>query len=155
MAAHAYSMSADDFSGKKLYKVFNTATSKQQTSNSSSASFPFKGFYALLLLNMRFHYQDTYRGISYPIQADKNTFIRFNQFQSTSANKTVAVAYAKANPQVVGTLFIMKGRKLANYITPFSRFPGEDEFLLSPDTEFYIADVDKTQNPAVVTLVAL
>ena len=140
---------AEEFDGgKEVFKVFNDVTSKHQSSGASYASYPFKGLYGLLLLNMKQYHLETYRGLSYPMEAEKNTFIRFNRFLSTSANKTVAIDFAGSK----GTVFVIKGKKKANYITPYSQIEGEDEYLISPDAKFLILEVQRTTKPVVITM---
>ena len=136
------------FNGKKVYVEFNDITSTSQATGASYASYPYKGLYALLLLNMKDYTQETYRGVSFAVAADKNTYIRFNRFTSTSFTKKVAMNFA--GPK--GTLFIIQGKKQANFITPYSQIAGEDEYLIPPDAQFLVLNVDKTKSPVEITM---
>ena len=51
-----------------------------------------------------------------------------------------------------GTLFIIQGKKQANFITPYSQILREDEYLLSPDVQFYVLSVNKATIPVEITV---
>lgn len=108
--------------------------------DSNYNDFHYKGFYALLLLSSRPFKQDLYRGASTIIEAEKDMFIRFNRFISTSANLTTAMMYAtrRATP---GTLIVFKGIKDATRIENKNAIPHQDEYLIEPDTQFRVSQV--------------
>ena len=149
MAAHIYSME-ETFDGKKIYADFNSITSASQVNGASYASYPFKGLYALLLANMTDTVKTTYRGVPSRIEEVKNSYIRFNRFTLTTADERVARGFAGPN----GTLYIIKGKKSAFFITPYSYFPNEDEYLIPPHVQLRVLNVDKTKYPIEITMEA-
>ena len=135
MAAYVYSM-ADSF---YLYESFNDAVSQYRDGKSSYPDFHYKGLYALLLLLSQQYSSDLYRGIDSDVDAQNNTFIRFDRFSSASTDMTAATNFATDHGQ--GTLLLFKGIKRAAHIAPFSKFPDEDEYLLDPESQFRVVDV--------------
>lgn len=147
MAALVYTMS-EHF---PLYKALNEAIAGF-TNGESYADFHFKGFYALLLLSVHQFEQDLYRGISTTVAAEKDMYIRFNRFSSSTTNFTTAIAYAtkKDGP---GTILIFKGRKNAAHIDPYSYYPDEDEYLIEPESQFRVIEVVEGDRNRIITLV--
>lgn len=135
LAAYVYSLAEPFY----LYKEFNDAVSGFRD-GSPYYEFHYKGFYALLLLLCRPYSGDLYRGIDTLVQAEKNTYIRFNRFSSASTNASLAMKFATGQERP-GTLLVFKGRKNAAHIDPYSKFPDEDEYLISPDSQFRVIDI--------------
>lgn len=145
-------MVTSSFDGKLVYEEFDDVTWKHQSSNSGYESYPFKGLYALLLLKMRSFPYELYRGVNYIVSVEKGAYIRFNRFLSTTVKKEVAEDIL-AGPD--GTLIIIKGNKMAFDISPYSQLEFEHQYLIRPDTQFRVRDVDKSTRPRVITLLAL
>lgn len=135
MAALVYTMS-EHF---PVYKALNEAIAGFADVG-SYANFHFKGFYALLLLSVHQFEHDLYRGISTNLAAEKDMFVRFNRFSSSTTNFTTAISYA-TKKDAPGTILIFKGRKNAAHIDPFSYYPDEDEYLIEPESQFRVLEI--------------
>lgn len=99
--------------------------------------YPYKGFYGLLSLGLQNYRMDLYRGLSGLFDATPGSYIRFNRFTSATPNVRVAQQFAGMK----GTIFIIKGDKMAYYISPVSFFPNENEYLLSPEIQYRVVSV--------------
>lgn len=122
-----------------LFSSFNGAVSSFKE-DSDYSDFRYKGLYALLLMSSRPYKQHLYRGATSKVEAEKNTYIRFNRFSSTTANLTTAMLYAtrKTTP---GTLIIFQGMKDATLINHKDTVLNDDEYLIEPDTQFRVSQV--------------
>ena len=122
-----------------LYVTFNDETSAFRD-DSDYDTYYYKGFFSLLLLGCQNYEFDLYRGVNYSVPAEVNQYIRFNRFLSSSEKLEIAQKYANSSTGQ-GTIFVIQGTKSANHIAPYSTAPGDEEYLIAQDTQFFVTDI--------------
>ena len=76
--------------------------------------------------------------------------ITWQAFSSSSESLDVALEFASPNSREAahkrptGTVFIIKQVKSAKGIAPWSQYPREAEWLFGPNTQFRVADAQRT-----------
>jgi len=133
--------------GNPFYSIFNTAT-RNVCSGLQVHGFPYKSFFQLLrlaidALKTKAKYQATaerlYRGLTIRYDIVEGQEVAFQQFTSVSVNKTVAEIYS-------GNVTLLEFTNVKNIgvnMQHHSKFPGEEEILVSPLQVYKVLELKK------------
>ena len=126
----------------QVYSDFNRQTRELGPLHKS---YNYKAFYYFISMGMnkispKPFSRTVYRGVTYPVSAEVGSKFTFNCFTSTSELRSVAESFLGGkNPK---TLFIIETNRGAD-ISTYSKFPDEEEVLISPCEMFDVIKINK------------
>lgn len=125
-----------------FYREFNSKTRNLGGYAGWTFFYPYQSIFLLLFRAVisaagEMKSTDLFRGMNIMTEIEIGSVIKFSQFTSTTSSREVATDGFSSNG---GTLFIFSGVKITLSIKELSAIPGEEEFLILPNTGFKVED---------------